>query len=99
MPTEQGLGLEEEPTRAPTGEESAQSGEQRPVRWSEHRAGHLATQDDDFVAEHDDLDGQFLAATQEEPEQVEDPDERDIEKGQRHDSASPPSLSTKVRLS
>jgi hypothetical protein len=61
MPAQQGLGPDEEPPPASATEESAQSGEQRPVTWSQRRAGHL-------VAEHHDVDRQFFAVTPEEPE-------------------------------
>ena len=88
MPAQQGLGLDEEPPQASTAEEPTQSGEQRPVRWSQRRAGHLAAQHRHLVAEHDDLDRQFFVVTPEEPEQLEDSDERQVEEGQRHGPAS-----------
>jgi hypothetical protein len=76
MPAQKGLGLDEEPPPASAVKEPTQSGEQRSVRWSERRAGHLATQDGHLVAEHDDFDRQFFVGAPEEPKQLENPDER-----------------------
>ena len=51
------------------------------------------------MAEHDDFDRQFVAVTPEEPEQLEDSDERQVQEGQRHGPASSLSLTpTKVQL-
>ena len=68
MPAQQSLGLDEEPPPASATEEPAQSGEQRPVRWSQRRAGHLASKHRHFVAEDHDLDRQFFAVAPNEPE-------------------------------
>ena len=52
--------------------EPAQPGEQRSIAGPQRRAGHLAAKDGDLVAKHDDLDGQFVAVTPQEPDQLED---------------------------
>jgi hypothetical protein len=88
VPTEQRLGLDEEPSPMPAVKKPAQSGEQRPIWWSKCRADDLATQNGQLVAEHDDLDCQFVTVTPQEPDQLEDPDERQVEEGQRHGPAS-----------
>ena len=41
-----------------------------------------------FVAEHDDLDRQFVAFTRQEPEQLEGSNECQVEEGQRHGPSS-----------
>ena len=56
VPAKEGVGLDEESSDVPPVKEPAQAGEQRSIGRLEHRAGHLATQDGDFVAQHDDLD-------------------------------------------
>jgi hypothetical protein len=80
MPPQQGLGLDEEPPQPPTTEESAQSGEQRPVGRSQDGARHLAAEDGHLVAQHDDLDRKFVVVTPKDPEELEDPDEHQVEK-------------------
>jgi len=76
--------LGEESSQPSATEESAQTGEQRPVTGTKLRAGHLAAEHRHLVAEHDDFGRQFIAVTPQEPEQMEDPDERQVEEGQRH---------------
>ena len=71
MPPKQGLGLDEESPRAPATKESTQSGEQRSVRGPQRRSDHLATEDRHLVAEHDDLDRQFVAVTPAQVQQLE----------------------------
>ena len=87
VPAKEGVGLDEESLETPPVKE-AQAGEQRSIRRLEHRAAHLATQDGDFVEQHDDLDRKFIALASPEAEQLEDPDERQVQKGQRHSPAS-----------
>jgi hypothetical protein len=61
MPTEQRLGLHEEPTPANLRHQPAQPGEDRTVGWPRCRAIDLAAQDRQFMAQHDDLDRQLVA--------------------------------------
>src|ERR1039458_3858918 len=52
-----------------------QSGKNRSIRGPQGRTRHLSAQDANFVAEHDDLDGQVLLPTTGETEQLEETDE------------------------
>jgi hypothetical protein len=63
MPAEQGVGLDEEPSPLRPGDQAAVAGKERSIRWTQSRAGHLPTKDDNLVSEHDDLDGQVAAVT------------------------------------
>ncbi len=63
MPTKQGLGLDEEPMKLRPGDQPAEAGKERSIRWSQSRADPLPTKDGDLVPEHDDLDGQIAAVT------------------------------------
>lgn len=97
MPAQQGLGLDEEPSKVSAAEEAAEPGEQRPVGRLEGWAGHLTTEHGDLVAEHDNLDRQFVTITPGEREELERSDECQVEEGERHVSAS--SLSRSMRKS
>ena len=88
VPTEQGLGLHEEPLSVPPIKESAQSGEQCSIAGSKGRAGHLAAKDRHLMAEHDDLDGQLPVFPPREPDQLKHSDEGQVKEGQRHGPAS-----------
>ncbi len=70
------------------GDQPAEAGKERSIRWSQSRADHLPTKDGDLVPEHDDLDGQISAATPAQAQQLKDPDEGEIEKRQSHGSVS-----------
>lgn len=83
MPSQQRLGLDEEPTPANLGHQLAQAGEDCSVGWPQSRTLDLATQDRDLVSEHDDLDRQFVLFAPAKPEQLEYPNEGHIEEGQR----------------
>jgi hypothetical protein len=88
VPAKQGLGLDEEPVTLGPQQQADQSGEQCPIGWAERRPRYLATQDCDLVAEDDDLDGQVRSVAALQSEEGEGPDERQIEKGQRHHQPS-----------
>jgi hypothetical protein len=88
MPPKQGLGLDEEPPPAATTKQPTQSGKQRPVRRPKGGSGHLATEDRNLVAEHDDLDRQLFVVVPGEAEQIKDSDECNVEKRQGHDPVS-----------
>jgi hypothetical protein len=57
MPSKEGLRLDKETTSASNRQKPAQSSEHRSIGWLQGRTRHLATQDGNLVAEHDDLDG------------------------------------------
>jgi len=63
MPSQQGLWLDKEASSARCREKPAQSGKNRSIRGAQGRTRHLSAQDANFVAEHDDLDGQVLLPT------------------------------------
>src|SRR5450759_1221934 len=88
MPSQQGLGLHEEPTPASLWHKPTQPSQDRPVRWPQSRTLDLTTQDRDLVSEHDDLDRQFVLFAPAKPEQLEYPNEGHIEEGQRHGQSS-----------
>jgi len=56
MPAQQGLGLDEEAPSLKRRKKSVQPGEHGPVSRPKCRARHLAAQDGNLVAEHDELD-------------------------------------------
>ena len=81
MPAQQGLGPDEEASRASSRQKPTQSSEYRSIRWSQGRTGHLAAQDGD-------LDGQVLLLTPRETYQLEHADEGKVEEGERHAPSS-----------
>jgi hypothetical protein len=60
VPSEQGLGLDEEAIPASRREHLAQPGEHGPIRPTKSGPRHLAPQDGDLVAQDDNLYGQVL---------------------------------------
>ena len=80
MPTKQGFGLDEEPMKLRPGDQLAEASKERSIRWSQSGAGHLSSEDSNFVPEHDDLDGQIATVTPAQAEHLEDPDEGEIKK-------------------
>src|SRR5271165_7231688 len=88
MPAKQGLGLDEEPPQPAAIKESTEAGEERPVRRSQRRVGHLPAEHHHLMAEHDDLNGQFAALRATESEQLYESEERQIHEGQSHSPAS-----------
>ncbi len=45
------------------GNQPAEAGKERSIRWSQSRADHLPTKDGDLVPEHDDLNREIAAVT------------------------------------
>jgi hypothetical protein len=86
VPTEQRLGLHEEPPSPNGREETAQAREHGPIRWPEGRACDLAAQHRDLVTEDDDLDRQLLLLAKGETDQLEEANERHVEERESHDS-------------
>jgi len=84
MPTEQGVGLHEEPMELLSGEQSAEAGQERPIRGPQSRAAYLATGDRHLVSEHDDLDGQIGLVGPLSAEDLNRPEEGEIEEGESH---------------
>jgi hypothetical protein len=80
MPAQQGLRLDEEASRATTEEQSPQGGEHSPVGRLKHRAVDLSSEHRHLVAQHDDFDRQIGVRTAREPYQLEDADERPVQK-------------------
>ena len=58
MPSQQGLGLDKEPSTASRRQEPAQSSEDSSVHGPKCRTRHLSSQDRNLVANHDDFDGE-----------------------------------------
>jgi hypothetical protein len=75
MPAQQGLGLDKEAPSASGRQEPDQSSEDCSIRRSQGRTRHLSAQDDNFVAEHHNLDGQVLLITTREADQLKNADE------------------------
>ena len=88
MPTQQRLGLDEEPSSASSRQKPAQSSEYCSIRWLQGGTHHLSTQDGDLVAEHDDLDRQLVLTSTGEADQLEETDEGQLEEGERHAPSS-----------
>ena len=84
MPTEQGAGLHEEPMEFRPGDQLAEAGEERPVRRPQGRTVHLATEDRHLVPEHDDLDGQIGLVGPFQAEDLNGPEEGEVEKREGH---------------
>jgi hypothetical protein len=79
MPTEQGVGLDEEPSALRPGDQPAKAGKERSIRWSQGRAGHLPSEDGHLVTENDDLDGQIRVVGPLQAEDLHGPEEGEIE--------------------
>jgi hypothetical protein len=88
MPTEQGIGLHEEPIELPSGEQSAEVGKECSVRRLQSRAVHLATENRHLVTEHDDLDGQIGDLGPLQSEDLHGPEEGEIEERESHGPCS-----------
>ncbi len=86
VPAQQGVGLHEEATELGPGDEPCETGKERPVRRPQGRAGHLATEDRHLVAKHDDLNGEIGVVTSSETDQLERPDEGEIQERECHGS-------------
>ncbi len=76
--------MDEETPPASARQEPTQPGEKRPVTGPQRRAVHLTAEHRHLMAKHDDFDGQLAIVTPKEPDQLENPDERRVQKGQRH---------------
>ena len=88
VPPQQGLWLHEELPSTLSVEQSAQSGEQSSIRGPWCRPADLATEDGDFVAEHDDLARQLVPVSPAEAHQLEDPGEGEVEEREGHGPVS-----------
>ena len=84
MPTQQGIGLCEEPMELPPGEQPAESREERSVAWLQSRTYNLAPENRHLMAEHDDFDGEIVSVTSSETDQLERPDEGEIQEREGH---------------
>jgi hypothetical protein len=88
VPPQQRLRLDKESSLSRNRQKPAQSSEYRSIRWLQRRTRHLATQDCNLVAEHDDLDGQFLWLATYKTAQLEQTDKGDVQEGERHAPSS-----------
>ena len=88
MPSEQRPGLNEEPTEASALEQLAEAREERSIGWAKSWARDLASEHGHLVAEHDDLDRQIGSILTPKADDLEQPHEREIQKGQRHGASS-----------
>jgi len=84
MPTEQCVGLDKEPTELRSGDQSAKAGKERSIRWSQDRMGYLASEDGHLVSEHDDLNGQIGVIGPLQAEDLDGPEEGEIEEREGH---------------
>jgi hypothetical protein len=82
VPAQQRLGLDEEPLARRSRQETSQTCEHGSIGWSERGPGDLSTKHGDLVAENDDLDGQISCVTPLQPQQLEHPNEAEVEEGQ-----------------
>jgi hypothetical protein len=78
MPSQQGLGLDKEPSQASRRQEPAQSSEDSSIHGPQCRTRHLSSQDRNLVAKHDDFDGEVLLLTPREPNELERTDEGNV---------------------
>jgi hypothetical protein len=79
MPTEQSFGLGGEPSALRSGNYPAEAGKECSIRRLEGRAGHLPSEDGHLVAEHDDPDGQIGVVGPLQSEDLDGPEEGEIE--------------------
>jgi hypothetical protein len=86
VPAKQGVRLDEESVTPPAGEQSRETGEERPVGWLQCGPGHLAAQDRHLVSQDDDLDGEHFLVTVGKPDQLGDAKEEEVEEPKRHDA-------------
>ena len=70
VPSEQGLGLYDEPTETSRRQQTAESGEECPISWAKSWASNLASKYGHFVAEDDDLDRPVGSVMTSEAEQL-----------------------------
>jgi hypothetical protein len=92
MPTEQCVGLDKEPRELRSGDQPAEACKERTIRWSQSRAGHLPSEDGHLVSEHDDLNGQIGVIGPLQAEDLDGPEEGEIEEREGHGPFSPPLL-------
>jgi hypothetical protein len=62
-----------------SGNQPAEPGEERSIRWSQSRAGHLPSKDGHLVSKHNDLDGQIRVVGPLQAEDLDGPE--DVERG------------------
>jgi hypothetical protein len=84
MPTEQGVGLDEEPSELRSGDQPAEAGKERSIRGSKSRACHLSSVDGNLVTEHDDLDSQIGVVRPLQANDLHSPEEGEIEEREGH---------------
>jgi hypothetical protein len=88
MPTEQRVGLDEEPRELRWGDQPAEAGKERSIRRSQGGAGHLPSKDRHLVTEHDDFDGQSGVVGPLQAEDLQGPEEGEVEEREGHEAFS-----------
>jgi hypothetical protein len=91
VPAQQRLGPDQPGIDAPP--TSGEAGEQSPISRLDLGSLDLAAEYGDFVAQDDDLDGQFVAVAPEKPDELNNPTEGQIAERESHTSsplAKPP---------
>jgi catechol 2,3-dioxygenase-like lactoylglutathione lyase family enzyme len=84
VPAQQGGRLDEAPSLAKAREQSHQAGQHGPVGRLQRRTADLASEYRDLVAQHDDLDCEVAVLAAEEPDQLEDANERLVQEREGH---------------
>jgi len=84
MPSEQGVGLDEEPRALRPGDQPTEAGEERSIRGSQCRAVHLPAENGHLVTEHDDLDSQIGVVGPLEAEDLHGPEEGEVKEREGH---------------
>jgi hypothetical protein len=90
MPAQQSLRLHEESVALLPGQDSAETGEERTIAWSQSRAGELAPKNRHFMPEDDNLDGQIDSVRPLEKHQLQCAYESEVQKREGHGLVSQP---------
>jgi hypothetical protein len=90
MPAEQRVVMDEESSELRSGSQPAEAGKERSIRGPHGRAGHLRAEDGNLVSEHADLGGQIGLVRPLQEEDLDGPEEGDIEEREGHGPFSPP---------
>jgi hypothetical protein len=84
VPAQHCLRLDEKPVTLGPRQQAGQPGEQGSIGCLERWPGDLSTKNGDLVAENDDLDGQIGCVPSLQPQQLEHPNEAEVEERQGH---------------
>ena len=84
VPSQQRCRLNEEALETLAGEQSCQRGQQGSVSGLQDRSLNLAPEYSNLMAEHDHLDPEIRVRATEEPDQLEEAEERPVQEQQGH---------------